>query len=190
MTLRGEMREQTSVLRYDQSRRLTVVKTVGFAIALAAAAQVAIPLPGTPVPFTLQPLLVVLAGLWLSPRAAVASMVLYLGAGALGLPVWAPMGLPGAARLIGPTGGYLISYPVAGWLVSTLAQRSSGYLPRVLAALAGIAVMYVGGIAQLAVLTGSLATSALIGAAPFAALDLVKCLVAGALAPRGPGSTP
>lgn len=184
------MTEQANTLGYEKSIRLTVVKTVGFAVALAAAAHVAIPLPGTPVPFTLQPFLVVLAGLWLSPRAAVASMVMYLGAGALGLPVWAPIGLPGAARLIGPTGGYLLSYPVAAWLVAALSQRSTGYLPRVLAALAGIAVMYIGGIAQLAVLTGSLATSALIGVAPFAALDLVKCLVAGALAPRGPGNTP
>jgi len=93
------MRDQTVAL--PRSDRLTIVKVVGFAIVLAAAAQVAIPLPGTPVPFTLQPLLVVLAGLWLSPRAAVASMMLYLSAGAVGLPVWAPIGLPGAARLIG-----------------------------------------------------------------------------------------
>lgn len=184
------MREQTGVLQYEESARLTVVKTVGFAIALAAAAQVAIPIPGTPVPITLTPLLVVLAGLWLSPGAAIASMSMYLGAGALGLPVWAPVGLPGAARLLGPTGGYLLAYPVAAWVVSMLARRSSRYLPRVLAALAGMAVIYIGGLAQLTILTGSLATSAMIGAAPFAALDLVKCLVAGVLAPRGPGSTP
>ena len=166
--------------------RLTVVKTIGFAIALAAAAQVAIPLPGTPVPITLQPLLVVIAGFWLAPAAAVASMALYLAAGAIGFPVWAPLGLPGAARLLGPTGGYLLSYPVAAWVASVLSGPAASYRRRMLAAIAAMAVIYAGGLAQLAVVTGSLATAAVLGAAPFAALDLLKCLVASALGPRGP----
>lgn len=184
------MRDQISELTLARTDRLTVVKTVGFALALAAAAQVAIPLPGTPVPITLQPMLVVLAGFWLAPGAAVASMALYLAAGALGLPVWAPIGLPGAARLIGPTGGYLLAYPVAAWAASVLSRRARSYAGRFAAALAAMAVIYVGGLAQLAVITGSLATSALLGAAPFAALDLVKSLVAAALAPRGATETP
>src|SRR5436305_11277447 len=66
--------------------RLTVAGIVGFTLALAAASQVAIPLPFTPVPITLQPLVVVLAGLMLGPIAGAASMVLYLAAGAAGLP--------------------------------------------------------------------------------------------------------
>lgn len=181
------MREQQFVL--PRVERLTVVKVVGFALALAAAAHVAIPLPGTPVPFTLQPLLVVLAGLWLSPRAAVASMVVYLAAGALGAPAWAPGGLPGAARLLGPTGGYLLAYPVAAWVVAMLARGAADYPRRFLAALAGMAVIYAGGIAQLSVLTGSFASGAMLGAAPFAVLDLVKCLVAAAITPSGAGET-
>lgn len=175
--------QQIALARTD---RLTVVKVVGFALALAAAAHVAIPLPGTPVPFTLQPFLVVLAGLWLGPRAAVASMVLYLAAGAAGAPVWAPVGLPGAARLLGPTGGYLLAYPVAAWATATIARHARGYRGRLLAAVAGMAVIYIGGLAQLAVLTGSIAAGIVLGAAPFAALDLVKCLVAAALTPPGP----
>ena len=169
-----------------RAERLTVVKVVGFALALAAAAHVAIPLPGTPVPFTLQPLVVVLAGFWLNPRAAVASMVLYLAAGAAGAPVWAPVGLPGAARLLGPTGGYLLAYPVAAWTAAMIARRAGGYRGRVVAAVSAMAVIYIGGLAQLALLTGSIATSVLLGAAPFAALDLVKSLVAAALTPPGP----
>lgn len=176
------------VLERDDAR-LTAVKVVGFAAALAAAAQVAIPVPGTPVPFTLQPLLVVLAGFWLSPRAAIASMLLYLGAGAVGLPVWAPIGLPGIARLLGPTGGYLLSYPVAAWTASRLSRRPASYPRRVLAAIAAMAVIYAGGLAQLSVLTGTFATAAMLGAAPFAALDVLKCLIAGGLAPRGAGET-
>ncbi|NUR34010.1 MAG: biotin transporter BioY, partial [Gemmatimonadaceae bacterium] len=76
-----------TTLTLARSDRYTVAKVIGFAVALAAASQVAIPIPGTPVPITLQPMLVVLAGFWLAPRAAVASMALYLAAGALGAPV-------------------------------------------------------------------------------------------------------
>ena len=183
------MIEQPTELALVESRRLTVVKVIGFAAVMAAAAHVAVPVPGTPVPFTLQPLLVVMAGFWLAPRAAIASMVLYLAAGAAGFPVWAPVGLPGAARLLGPTGGYLLSYPLAAWVVAMLAPRARGYATRIGIAMVGMAVIYAGGVAQLTVLTGSVATSALLGAAPFAALDLAKSFIAAALAPRGPSPT-
>jgi biotin transport system substrate-specific component len=183
------MMQQSTQLTITDGRRLTAVKTIGFAVVMAAAAHVAVPLPGTPVPFTLQPLLVVMAGFWLAPSAAVASMVLYLAAGALGMPVWAPIGLPGAARLFGPTGGYLLSYPLAAWAVAVLARRAHGYAARAGVAIAGMAVIYAGGLAQLTILTGSFATSALLGAAPFAALDIAKSFVAAALAPRGPSRT-
>lgn len=169
-----------------RSRAFTATGIVGFALALAAAAQVAIPLPGTPVPLTLQPMLVVLAGLWLGPSAAAASMALYLVAGAAGLPVFTPTGAPGVLRLLGPTGGYLLAYPAAAAVTGALAARGSGYAARVVAALAGMATLYAGGLAQLAVLTGSAATAAVIGALPFAAADVVKALAAAAMAPRRP----
>src|SRR5205814_7619144 len=96
----------TSV-RQPRDARLTIAGIAGFSIALALASQVAIPLPFTPVPITLQPLVVVLAGLMLGPVAGAASMLLYLAAGAAGFPVFAPIGAPGIARFLGPTGGYL-----------------------------------------------------------------------------------
>ena len=167
-----------------RARWMTVAGVVGFAAALAASAQVAIPLPGTPVPLTLQPLLVVLAGMMLGPRAGAASMVLYLLAGAAGLPVFAPMGAPGIARLSGPTGGYLLAYPVAAVVAGLLAQRVTSLLGRTLAAGAGILVLYLGGLAQLAVITGSIQRAALLGVLPFMAADAVKALVAAALTGR------
>src|SRR3989441_90146 len=88
---------------------------------VAVAAQVSIPLPGTPVPLTLQPLAVLLVGGLLGPALGAASMILYLALGAAGLPVFTPYGLPGLARLFGPTGGYLIAYPVAAFAVGKLA---------------------------------------------------------------------
>ena len=162
----------------------TIIGIVGFAVALAAASQVAIPLPGTPVPITLQPLLVVLAGFWLGPVAGAASMALYLVAGAAGLPVFAPVGAPGLARLLGPTGGYLIAYPAAAFVSGWLLGRSRGFAMRALAAVVGIAFIYLGGAAQLALLTGSMARAFAWGIVPFVALDLVKALVAALLAPR------
>ena len=77
----------------------------------AAAAQISVPLPFTPVPFTLQPMVVLLGGAALGPRLGHASQVLYLAAGLAGLPVFAasPLLPQGAARLLGPTGGYLLA---------------------------------------------------------------------------------
>src|SRR5947209_20488648 len=96
--------------------RLTIFGVVGFALVLVAASQVAIPLPFTPVPITLQPLVVVLAGLMLGPAAGAASMVLYLAAGAAGLPGFPPLGAPGIARFFGPSGRVLLAYPAAAFL--------------------------------------------------------------------------
>lgn len=178
----------TSVLtRTRLPARTLAIGVVGFAAALALASQVAIPIPGTPVPITLQPLLVVLAGLWLGPVAGAASMVLYLVAGAMGLPVFSPFGAPGIARFVGPTGGYLIAYPFAAFVAGGLAQRSSSLLGRWAAALVGSAVLLLGGIAQLTVITGSVKLALSLGLNPFVPLDAVKALVAALLAPR---STP
>ena len=174
----------TSILTRDRAAVTTVAGIIGFAVALAAASQVAIPIPGTPVPITLQPFLVVLAGLWLGPSAAAASMVLYLAAGAAGLPVFSPIGAPGVARLLGPTGGYLLAYPAAAFVAGWLGQRAFRLTTRSVAALAGILVLYVGGVAQIAVLTGSVSGAVMLGVVPFLALDVVKAIAAAAIAPR------
>src|SRR5256885_15229934 len=99
----------STAIRQERDARLRIAGVVGFALALAAASQVAIPLPFTPVPITLQPLVVVLAGLMLGPVAGAASMVLYLAAGAAGLPVFAPFGAPGIPRFLWPPRGHLIT---------------------------------------------------------------------------------
>jgi biotin transport system substrate-specific component len=164
------------------SRRITAVGVVGFAAAVAAASQIAIPLPFTPVPLTLQPMLVILAGMMLGPVAGAASMALYLVAGAVGLPVFTPLGAPGVARFLGPTGGYLIAYPVAAWVAGTLFRRATAFGTRWLAGVAGIAVIYVGGVAQLALLNSDVARAFAMGVTPFAALDVVKAWVAAAIA--------
>src|SRR5437867_10143464 len=172
--------ERTLVLP-SSSLTLRRALAVAFGTALvAAAAQVAVPLPGTPVPMTLQPLAVLLVGGMLGPGLGAASLILYLLLGAAGLPVFTPIGLPGAARLIGPTGGYLLAYPVAAFAVGRLIGKGdSTRTARVaLAALAGLALIHLGGLAQLLILTGSAAQAARLGTLPFVAGDLGKLAIA------------
>jgi len=175
----------TSILAVSRRpSRVVAIGVLGFAVALALASQVAIPIPGTPVPITLQPLIVVLAGMWLGPVAGAASMILHLAAGAIGLPVFSPYGAPGLARFFGPTGGYLLAYRIAAFVAGALSLRAGSLLGRWLAALAGTTVLLLGGLTQLTVLTGSLGVALPLAVHPFVALDAVKALVAALLAPK------
>ncbi len=150
------------------------------ALVVAAAAQVAIPIPGSPVPFTLQPLAVLIVGGLLGPRYGALSLALYLAMGAAGLPVFTPFGAPGVARLFGPTGGYLLAYPVAAAVVGRVVRRFEGPTLRLcaVASLLGMLVIYLGGAAQLMVVTGSISAALAAGLLPFAAADLVKTALA------------
>src|SRR5438874_3958802 len=120
-----------------------------------AAAQVSLPLPFTPVPFTLQPMIVLLGGAALGARLGASSQVLYLLLGIAGLPVFAASpALPGGvARLAGPTGGYLMSYPVAAFVAGCLAERGFDrrYSTAVLAMAAGLAIVFTSGILWLGI---------------------------------------
>jgi biotin transport system substrate-specific component len=171
---------------FAAGRRAALIGAVLFAAAVAAASQIAIPLPFTPVPITLQPMLVIMAGMMLGPVAGAGSMLLYLAAGAAGLPVFTPIGAPGIARFFGPTGGYLLAYPVAAYVAGVLALRLHTLRGRWLAGVAGIAVIYVGGIAVLSLLDASVTRAVQLGVTPFAALDIVKAFIAAAISvPRG-----
>jgi len=145
---------------------------------VAVAAQVSIPLPGTPVPLTLQPLAVLLVGGLLGPGLGAASLILYLTAGALGLPVFTPYGLPGLARLVGPTGGYLLAYPVTAFAVGRIAGDGKAWGRLALALVAGLALIHLGGLAQLLILTGSAASAVRLGTLPFVLGDLLKLCIA------------
>ncbi len=144
---------------------------------VALAAQIAVPLPGTPVPMTLQPLAVLLVGGLLGPGLGAASLAWYLLLGAAGLPVFA-LGTAGPAWLVGPTGGYLVAFPAAAAVVGWVTARRAGWAGLVAGALLGMATIYAGGVAQLTLLTGSPRAALAAGAIPFAVGDLVKSLVA------------
>jgi biotin transport system substrate-specific component len=149
---------------------------------VAAAAQIAVPLPGTPVPMTLQPLAVLLVGGLLGARLGATSMVLYLALGIAGLPVFTPtVPLLGIARLLGPTGGYLLAYPVAAWVVGATVRDGREWARVALGVLAGLALIHLGGLAQLAILTGNVSAAARLGTLPFLLGDLGKLAVAAAV---------
>ena len=152
------------------------------AIFVAAAAQVAVPLPGTPVPMTLQPLAVLLVGGLLGARLGATSLMLYLALGIAGLPVFTPtVPLVGIARLLGPTGGYLLAYPVAAFAVGALVRDGRDWRRVALGVLAGLAMIHLGGLAQLAILTGNIEGAARLGTWPFLLGDLGKLAVAAAV---------
>ena len=155
-----------------------------------AAAQISIPLPFTPVPFTFQPMVVLVGAAALGARLGASSQILYLTLGVLGLPVFAasPILPQGIARLLGPTGGYLMAYPVAAFVTGWLAERGFDrrYTTAVAAMVCGLIVVFAGGIAWLAIVaraaqgwSGALAA----GLYPFVAADLVKLLAAAAVMP-------
>jgi biotin transport system substrate-specific component len=92
-------------------------------ILLILCAQIAVPLPFTPVPVTGQTLGVMLIAVFFGARRGAIAAALYLFEGAAGLPVFQPYGAPGAARLLGPTAGYLWAYPAAVYITGWLAER-------------------------------------------------------------------
>ena len=116
---------QTIAVRRDSIWTVRAASVLFITALTTAAAQISVPLPLTTVPFTFQPMVVLLGGLALGSRLGATSQVLYLAAGIAGLPVFAasPTLPPGALRLLGPTGGYLMAYPFAAFLVGYLAER-------------------------------------------------------------------
>jgi biotin transport system substrate-specific component len=159
----------------------------------AAAAQVSVHLPFTPVPATLQPMVVLVGAAALGARLGAASQVLYVLLGVAGLPVFAasPLLPQGVGRLLGPTGGYLMVYPLAAFITGTLAERGFDrrYFTSILAMLAGLATLFLGGVTWLAFFaTGpdgrlGLTTALETGLYPFVLQDLLEVCVAGGVLP-------
>jgi biotin transport system substrate-specific component len=190
-TLVGTLSGVTSRPGADAARDSMLVRTAAvlFVTALTAlAAQISVPLPFTPVPFTLQPMVVLLGGAALGARLGATSQALYLLIGLAGLPVFAasPVLPQGAARLIGPTAGFLLSYPLAAFVAGWLAERrfDRKYVTSLAAMTAGLAVVFAGGLSWLAYGPTALGLRGAVANAltPFLVADLVKlCLAAGVL---------
>jgi biotin transport system substrate-specific component len=171
------------------TRGTAAMRTAGIVIAgsafIAACAHIVLSLNFTPVPLTLQTFAVLVLGLMLSPRLAAGTVAAYLVEGALGLPVFspAPAMMGGMAHLLGPTGGYLLSSPVAAaavsWLWRRLGTNGANFAMAAVSAAAGTVVMLGSGGLWLAALTHASAQTILtLGVIPFLPGEALKIAAA------------
>ncbi len=158
-----------------------ILLVVGFSLLIGLSAQIAIPLPFTPVPITMQTLTVLLTGMLLGSRLGTATLLAYLAEGAVGLPVFAQgkAGLP-----TGPTGGYLIGFVFAVALVGFLAERGwdRRWTTTLLAMVLGNLVIYAFGVIWLSTFIPDAIAK---GMLPFLIGDAIKIVIATVVLPGG-----
>ncbi len=178
------------VTRTLPTRSHTLVRNTALVVSaslfVALCAHITLPLPFTPVPLTLQNFAVLLVGLLLGSRRGFAALALYLAEGAMGLPFFNPAGAGGMAQLLGPTGGYLIAYPVVAFLAGWIWEHSRGGFARAVAASAGAEiVLFAGGVSWLMVMAHvSFMQAAAFGLYPFLFAEVIKVMAAAGAASR------
>src|SRR5512147_1342491 len=125
-------------------RKLALARPVGLVIGgsllIAICSRLSVPLPFTPVPLTLANFAVLAVGLVLGSRRGFAAATTYLAMGAIGLPVFSPAGPGGVLQLLGPTGGYLLAYPIIAFIAGLAADRK-GFVRKLVAATAAEIVL-------------------------------------------------
>jgi biotin transport system substrate-specific component len=173
--------------RRELAKQSAIVISASLFVALCA--RVTVPLPFTPVPLTLQNFGVLTVGLLLGSRRGFAALCLYLIEGTSGLPVFS-LAIPGSgiAHILGPTGGFLMAYPlvafVAGWIYEKAGKDSSRFAWAALSGLAAELVLFAGGLSWLAVLTHSISLAIKYGLYWFVFAEVIKVLMAAAIAAR------
>ena len=166
------------------SRDLALI--VGATLLMAILARFSMPLPFTPVYLSLSNLGVLLIALTLGSRRGAAALLLYLAAGVVGLPVFSNGGPSGVLQLLGPTGGYLMSYPIAAFVAGWIAERGRRNTLRLtVAALSGEVLLFAGGVAWLTIaLHAPISKAAAWGIYPFAFAEIIKIMAAVAASAR------
>jgi biotin transport system substrate-specific component len=184
-------RSASQTLNIPHERGLEWLKqaalVVGASLFVAVCAHVTIPLPGTPVPLTVQNFGVLLVGLLLGSRRGFAALALYLAEGAMGLPVFSPipLGLSGIAHIVGPTGGYLLAYPLVAGLAGFVYERGAkSFVRATIGGLLAEIVLFASGLAWLYAYTHSLSKAAYFGLYWFIAAEVMKVMFAAAIAVR------
>jgi biotin transport system substrate-specific component len=164
----------------------SITLIAGASLLMGILGRFAVPLPFTPVPLTLANFGVLLVGLTLGSRRGFAAMVLYLAAGAMGAPVFSPMGPTGIAQLLGPTGGYLIAYPFVAFVAGWIAERGQKSFARfAVASVAGEILLFICGVSWIMVLLHlPLARAANFGLYPFVFAEVIKVMAAAELGRR------
>lgn len=181
----------------QQVRRARAIQVAAVVIALiTAGAYLAVPIPFSPVPIVLQNMFVVFAGIALRPRWALAAVAVYLLLGAVGLPVFAG-GAGGLGPLLGPTGGYLVSYPLAAFATAAIMRAGGSRTPReaplavlIGAIVVGFLAVYPLGVARLTMLLdGGVPRAVALGVVPFLPGDALKAVALVVLVRTVPAST-
>jgi len=165
----------------EAARQVALVGGASLFVALCA--RITIPLPFTPVPLTVQNFGVLLVGLLLGSRRGFAALALYLAEGAIGMPVFNPTGPGGIAQLLGPTGGFLLAYPIVAWLAGYVMERGRKRFARAaMGGLLGEVVLFLSGLGWLAVLTHSVAQAFRWGLYWFLFAEVIKVMMAAEIA--------
>src|SRR5580765_2600688 len=152
---------------------------VSASVFVALCARVTVPLPFTPVPLTLQNFGVLVVGLTLGARRGFAALLLYLAEGAMGMPVFNPTGPGGVLQLFGPTGGFLMAYPLVAAIAGWVMERGNKTFKRALSAgFLGEIALFVGGLGWLTILTGSPAQAVRMGLYWFVFAEGIKIFLA------------
>jgi biotin transport system substrate-specific component len=168
---------------FEAARQVAIV--VSASLFVAVCAHITIPLPFTPVPLTVQNFGVLLVGLLLGSRRGFAALVLYLAEGAMGMPVFSPVGVGGIAHLFGATGGFLLAYPLVAWVAGFIMEHGRKSFARAaLGSLLGEVVLFAGGLTWLAVLTHSVAQAFRWGLYWFLFAEVIKVMMAAGIAAR------
>ena len=160
----------------------TIFWVLSFSILTAISAQISIPIK--PVPFTLQTVIVLLAGAFLGAKNGAYSQLIYIFLGAIGLPIFAQTadGTMGFARLIGPTGGYLLAFPVAAYLVGLLTEKNKKYLTVIISMFAAeLVVIAFGTLYLYAAYLHNFVDAIKVGAAIFTVWMVVKVFAAATI---------
>ena len=168
------------------ARDLSIISI--FTVITAVLAQISIPLPFTPVPISFGLVAVYISGIVLKPKHAAYSQICYLLLGAIGIPVYSGF-RGGPAVLFGPTGGYLLVYPIMAWVVSmALNSKKSRQVERIqskgivlfksaIAICIAHLLLYLGGTTWLSITTGNTFYASLVLAVfPFIPMDVLKIL--------------
>ena len=172
MALKENVKNNPLVISLSKIRSSELFWVITFTVLTFLAAQVEI--PTQPVPFTLQTMLVLLAGAFLGSRNGAYSQIVYLVLGVIGIPVYAGFSF-GLAKIFGPTGGYLLSFPFAAYLVGYIVEKKSGTLALILSFVLGqLLILFVGAAFLAVFMNGDFSKAMFSGVVIFSVWDIIK----------------
>ena len=179
----SEARSTAIVRTSSMTRNIALV--IGASLVIAIFARLSVPLPFTPVPFTLANFGLLAVGMFLGSRRAGAAGLLYLAYGAVGMPVFSPAGPGGVAQLFGASGGYLWAFPLVAFVAGWVSERGAPSFARnLLAGIAGDVVLFIGGISWLFAYTHSWQKALMLGGYWFVFGEIIKIMAAAGVGSR------